>query len=163
MSQVDLPVTAETPQATGTAAWWRRLLRDPGAELARPSPKSHQKCRFRRNIALTSQERSANGMGITQRLPNKKPLGLGRNVRSEAEFLIWGARRGARAPEMPSPRQVHEWKKPKRHSEKPAAAYTFIKSLSDGPRLDIFARQSRPGFEAWGNQADRLDDPQAAA
>lgn len=34
MSQIDLPVTAGTPQATGTAAWWRRLLRDPMAVLA---------------------------------------------------------------------------------------------------------------------------------
>jgi N6-adenosine-specific RNA methylase IME4 len=29
----------------------------------------------------------------------------------------------------------------------------MIAELCDGPRIDIFARQARPGFEAWGNEA----------
>ena len=84
----------------------------------------------------------------------KPGLGMGRHARSQCEFLLWEARKGARLVEPKNcPRQIQTWPNPKRHSEKPAEAYEFMRSLSDGPRLDIFARQSRPGFEAWGNEA----------
>lgn len=39
------------------------------------------------------------------------------------------------------------------HSTKPAEMYDLIKTLSPGPRLDVFARQHREGFIAWGNEA----------
>jgi len=82
-----------------------------------------------------------------------KPLGLGRHVRSEAEFLLWAARKGAHMVKPKDcPRQIQHWPKPKRHSEKPAEAYEFIRSLTKAPRLDIFARQQRPGFQYFGNQ-----------
>jgi len=87
----------------------------------------------------------------------KKALGLGRHVQHEVEFLVWGARKGARLRDpKKSLRQMHEWPKPKRHSEKPAEAYEMIASLSDEPRIDIFARQYRPGFEAFGNELPTL-------
>jgi N6-adenosine-specific RNA methylase IME4 len=83
-----------------------------------------------------------------------KPLGMGRHMRHQVEFLLWAGRPGARLVEpRKCPRQVHEWPRPKRHSEKPAEAYAMIADLCDGPRIDIFARQARPGFEAWGNEA----------
>lgn len=84
----------------------------------------------------------------------KKPgLGLGRHVRHQAEFLLWSGRKGARLVEPKNcPRQIQEWPNPKRHSEKPAEAYALIASLGDGPRIDIFARQHRPGFDAWGDE-----------
>lgn len=93
----------------------------------------------------------------------KKQLGMGRHARSQAEFLLWCGRPGARIVEPKQcPPQIHEWPKPRAHSEKPAEAYEFIAGLSDGPRLDIFARQNRPGFEPWGNQVGLLDQPAAA-
>lgn len=82
----------------------------------------------------------------------KKPLGLGRHVRSEAEFLLWAGRHGAPLVEPTDcPHQVHEWKKPHGHSEKPEGAYDMIRELSHAPRLDIFARKRRDGFDAWGD------------
>lgn len=84
----------------------------------------------------------------------KKPLGMGRHVRHQCEFLLWGGRPGARLVESRKcPRQIQEWPRPKRHSEKPPEAYDMIRELSDGPRIDIFARQARPGFTPWGNEA----------
>jgi N6-adenosine-specific RNA methylase IME4 len=84
----------------------------------------------------------------------KKRLGMGRHVRHECEFLLWGGVAGALLVKPKDcPRQVHEWPKPKRHSEKPAEAYEFIRFLSEGPRIDIFARQRRPGFTPWGNES----------
>lgn len=83
----------------------------------------------------------------------KPGLGMGRHCRHQCEFLLWSARRMAPLVDpRRCPRQVHQWPKPRRHSEKPTEAYDFIRGLSDAPRLDIFARQHRPGFAAWGNQ-----------
>jgi N6-adenosine-specific RNA methylase IME4 len=82
-----------------------------------------------------------------------KPLGMGRHIRHQTEFLLWAGRPGARLVEPRNcPRQIQTWPKPRRHSEKPAEAYDMIRSLSDGPRIDIFARQHRPGFTPWGNE-----------
>jgi N6-adenosine-specific RNA methylase IME4 len=82
----------------------------------------------------------------------KKPLGLGRHVRSEAEFLLWGGRHGAPMVEPTNcPRQIQVWKPPGGHSEKPEGAYDLIRELSVGPRLDVFARRRRDGFDAWGD------------
>ncbi len=82
----------------------------------------------------------------------KKSLGPGRHVRSEAEFLLWGGRVGAPLVEPTNcPHQIQEWKRPGGHSEKPEGAYDMIRDLSVGPRLDIFARKRRDGFDAWGD------------
>jgi N6-adenosine-specific RNA methylase IME4 len=41
------------------------------------------------------------------------------------------------------------------HSAKPAAAYDLIERVIPGAsRLELFARQPRPGWTTWGNQAD---------
>ena len=87
------------------------------------------------------------GMFIWKKQPN-----LGPWIRHDSEFLLRGVRRMAKI-QLPAPQQTHEWPRPKRHSEKPAEAYAMIAEKSPGPRIDIFARQSRPGFEAWGNEA----------
>jgi N6-adenosine-specific RNA methylase IME4 len=44
-----------------------------------------------------------------------------------------------------------------RHSAKPDEQYTRIEQLVDGPYLELFARQTRPGWDAFGNQIDGRD------
>lgn len=44
-----------------------------------------------------------------------------------------------------------------RHSEKPDAFFELVEQASPGPRLELFARKRRDGWEAWGN------DPNLAA
>jgi N6-adenosine-specific RNA methylase IME4 len=39
------------------------------------------------------------------------------------------------------------------HSRKPDEQYDFIESCSPGPFLEMFARNARPGWQAWGNEA----------
>jgi N6-adenosine-specific RNA methylase IME4 len=39
-----------------------------------------------------------------------------------------------------------------KHSEKPQAAYDKIANISPGPRLELFARDPRPGWTVWGNE-----------
>lgn len=39
-----------------------------------------------------------------------------------------------------------------RHSEKPQVFYDTISRYFPGPRIDLFARQVREGFDGWGNE-----------
>jgi N6-adenosine-specific RNA methylase IME4 len=43
---------------------------------------------------------------------------------------------------------------PKRHSEKPIEAYELIEEISPTPRLELFARKRRDGWDIWGNEVD---------
>lgn len=40
----------------------------------------------------------------------------------------------------------------KRHSAKPDIFYDIVKQVSPSPRLEMFAREKREGFDAWGNE-----------
>jgi N6-adenosine-specific RNA methylase IME4 len=42
-----------------------------------------------------------------------------------------------------------------RHSEKPAEIYERIERLVDGPYIELFARERRPTWWAWGNEISR--------
>lgn len=41
---------------------------------------------------------------------------------------------------------------PARHSKKPIESYELIEQVSDSPRLELFARQKRDGWDVWGNE-----------
>ncbi|MCL4395264.1 MAG: MT-A70 family methyltransferase [Chloroflexi bacterium] len=41
-----------------------------------------------------------------------------------------------------------------RHSQKPENAYRIIECSSPGPRLELFARQVRTGWDAWGDEVE---------
>lgn len=43
------------------------------------------------------------------------------------------------------------------HSRKPECTYNIIEALFDGPYLELFARQTRPGWSSWGNQTDKFE------
>lgn len=40
------------------------------------------------------------------------------------------------------------------HSAKPEISYELIESVSAGPRVEIFARNQRPGWDVWGNEVE---------
>jgi N6-adenosine-specific RNA methylase IME4 len=42
------------------------------------------------------------------------------------------------------------------HSRKPDEQYPRIEALVEGPRLELFARHQRPGWDVWGNQTDKF-------
>lgn len=53
------------------------------------------------------------------------------------------------------------------HSRKPDEAYSFMEALTpDATRLDLFSRQVRPGWVAWGNEIHKFvegaREPEAA-
>ena len=41
-----------------------------------------------------------------------------------------------------------------RHSEKPEEFYRLVESVSPGPYLEMFARTRRPGWDAFGDEAE---------
>jgi N6-adenosine-specific RNA methylase IME4 len=84
--------------------------------------------------------------------------GVGFYFRNVTELILFGVRgKGART-FQPGRTQVNLLATRKReHSRKPDELYNVIESCSPGPRLELFARGSRPHWEAWGNQADVYD------
>jgi len=81
--------------------------------------------------------------------------GVGFYFRNVTEIVLFGVRgRNARTLQ-PGRRQVNLLATRKReHSRKPDELYPIIEACSPGPFLELFARGARPGWTAWGNQAD---------
>lgn len=44
------------------------------------------------------------------------------------------------------------------HSRKPDEFYEIVARVTAGPRIDIFSRESRPGFDTFGNEAGKFDE-----
>jgi N6-adenosine-specific RNA methylase IME4 len=45
------------------------------------------------------------------------------------------------------------------HSRKPDQLHADLEALYAGPYAELFARQRRPGWDAWGNDVDRFTSP----
>ena len=80
---------------------------------------------------------------------------MGHTTRQNAEYVVLG-RRG-------KPRRlckdVHQLIiQPRReHSRKPDEFYARVERYCTGPYLELFARQRRPGWTAWGNELDKFE------
>jgi N6-adenosine-specific RNA methylase IME4/ParB-like chromosome segregation protein Spo0J len=84
----------------------------------------------------------------------KGTIGLGFWVRNSHEHLLI-ARRGTMPSPLPArrPPSVIE-AEPREHSRKPDEAYVAIERMYPAlPRIELFAREARPGWDVWGNQA----------
>jgi len=81
--------------------------------------------------------------------------GVGFYFRNVTELLLFGVRGKNARTLAPGRSQVNmiQSRKPE-HSRKPDEQYTIIEECSRGPRLELFTRGKRKGWEAWGNQAD---------
>lgn len=89
----------------------------------------------------------------------KKPgLGVGR-FRCNTEHVVV-ARKGSRHGNpfgqggrhaQATEGTLFEWPRA-RHSEKPDEFYGLVERLSPGPYLEMYAREPRPGWSAWGNE-----------
>lgn len=80
-------------------------------------------------------------------------FGLGQYLRGQHEGCILAVRGNGRSlVQFRDVGSVVMAPKTKLHSEKPAAAYEKMERVSPGPRLEMFARRERPGWEVWGNE-----------
>ena len=88
-------------------------------------------------------------------------VGPGLTTRKNAEFVILGRRGCPKRLAM----DVHEviLAPIREHSRKPAEAYSRIERYCAGPRLELFARELRPGWTTWGDEATRFDQPKEPA
>lgn len=80
--------------------------------------------------------------------------GVGFYFRNVTELILFGVRGKNARTLQAGRRQVNMIQTRKReHSRKPDEIYPIIEACSPGPRLELFARGSRPGWMTWGNQA----------
>ncbi len=87
-------------------------------------------------------------------------VGLGYWTRANCEYCLLGTR-GAPKRRARDVRQLIV--APRReHSRKPDETYERIERLLGGPYLELFARESRPGWDAWGLQAGLFDQGEVA-
>lgn len=83
--------------------------------------------------------------------------GVGFYFRNTTEIVLFGVR-GAMRTLQPGRTQVNILKSMKQeHSRKPDRFYDLIEACSPGPYLELFARGARPGWKAWGNQAENYE------
>jgi N6-adenosine-specific RNA methylase IME4/ParB-like chromosome segregation protein Spo0J len=85
----------------------------------------------------------------------KDKIGNGHWNRNQHEHLLIG-RRGDFPTPKPADRASSVISAPRReHSRKPDDAYEIIeRAYPELPKIELFARGQRPGWDAWGNQAD---------
>lgn len=80
--------------------------------------------------------------------------GVGFYFRNTTELILFGIKGKNARTLPPGRRQVNIIRTMKReHSRKPDEQYSIIEACSPGPFLELFARGTRPGWKAWGNES----------
>lgn len=82
---------------------------------------------------------------------NKSNTGMGFYFRSNTEFVLFGARGNLRTEKSFATGFAG---KRREHSRKPEEFMEIVEQTSPGPRLELFARVRRPGWDAWGNEVE---------
>lgn len=102
--------------------------------------------------AKPRQKRSAWGRrGLWLSPKAKVQVGLGQYLRGSHELVLFAVRGEARVPPTPRRRSSVIIAERGRHSAKPDEFFDIVESVSDGPRIEFFARTPRPGWSAFGN------------
>jgi N6-adenosine-specific RNA methylase IME4 len=85
--------------------------------------------------------------------------GVGFYFRNVTELVLFGIKGAPNRTLPPGRRQTNIIIAPKReHSRKPDELYDIIESCSQGPYLELFARNVRPGWFHWGNEISQNGD-----
>ena len=94
-------------------------------------------------------------------IPGNMYCGLGFRTRQANEICLLG-KRGKGLPKKSSSVLAPVISKRRKHSQKPVEVYNRIEELVDGPFLELFARNSHPGWTAWGQEASNGTDDQTS-
>jgi N6-adenosine-specific RNA methylase IME4 len=82
---------------------------------------------------------------------------VGFYFRNVTEIVLFGVRGKHARTLAPARSQVNILETQKReHSRKPDEQYALIEACSPGPYLELFARGTRLGWAAWGDQANQV-------
>lgn len=82
-------------------------------------------------------------------------VGLGLTTRKNSEFVLLGRRGNARR----IAKDVREiiMSPVREHSRKPDEFFARVERYCAGPYLELFSRQTRPGWTTWGNETGKFD------
>jgi len=82
-------------------------------------------------------------------------VGLGLTVRHQSECVLLGRRGNARR----NAKDVREIiiAPVREHSRKPDEFFRRVERYCSGPYLELFARERRPNWDAWGDEADKFN------
>lgn len=86
-----------------------------------------------------------------------KPSGFGMWWVHRSQTLLFGYRGKLDMKTRLRPNVLFASPKRHGHSTKPEASYDLIEAVSHAPRLELFARRTRPGWTTWGNEIDGQD------
>lgn len=87
-------------------------------------------------------------------------VGLGLTTRKNAEFCLLG-RRGNAKRLSKSVREII-LSPVREHSRKPEEFYRRAQQYACGPYLEMFSREHRPGWDAWGLETGKFDQKEGA-
>ena len=87
---------------------------------------------------------------VTNLVWAKNTIGLGYYFRGQHEICLFG-KKGQMKPESRSESTLVTAKKSK-HSKKPEEFYKKIEAINSGPKIELFARNTRDGWDCWGNE-----------
>jgi N6-adenosine-specific RNA methylase IME4 len=81
--------------------------------------------------------------------------GVGFYFRNVTELVLFGVRgRNARTQAAGRTQVNYLATRKREHSRKPDEVFDLIERCSPGPRIELFARGTRPGWTVWGDQAE---------
>lgn len=82
----------------------------------------------------------------------RREFGMGHYARNTTEHMVFATKGnlGTNANDA----VTHFLAKSSDHSSKPEKAYRLAEYLSDGPRLELFSRRDRSGWDTWGDEAE---------
>lgn len=84
-------------------------------------------------------------------------MGMGLYLRWASEFVVFAVRGKLSALRHDVNGVVFAERQA--HSEKPDEFYKLVEAVSPGPRLELFGRTLRPGYEVWGNEVGEWEPP----
>ena len=89
----------------------------------------------------------------------KPPMGIGPGgaFSNTTEFVLF-CRRGSLRPLQRMDSTWWQWSRGK-HSVKPAAFMDVVETVSPGPRVELFAREPRLGWDSWGDGYEQQLSP----
>lgn len=86
-----------------------------------------------------------------------KPSGQGNWFVHRTQTILFGYREKCVFPLKRYLPNLFQSSDPKRHSQKPLESIGYIESVSPPPRLELFARDNRLGWDSWGNECLSTD------
>lgn len=84
----------------------------------------------------------------------KTPWGIGPGgyYANTTEYVLFGKKGNLKGMRR-EPTTWFNWPRIRKHSAKPQEFFDLVEEISPGPRVELFARMARPGWDSWGDQA----------